>query len=137
MGSYRFWILWYVWISLIAENWKYCSKIIFKYVNSVVGPSFKEKFAKIRTCGFREQCMEPTEMKCKHWTPGLKRYPNSILVNFRGVGWEFKFFWRKWNWDYFILLVFYSRADSSNSVCCGDMISFQIFSWEREDKDGR
>ena len=30
-----------VWIELIfaeIENWKHCSKIIFKYVNSVVGP---------------------------------------------------------------------------------------------------
>ena len=32
-----------VWIELIVaetENWKYCSKIIFKCVNSVVGPIF-------------------------------------------------------------------------------------------------
>ena len=35
-----------------AENWKlklkiekYCSKIIFKYVNSIVGPIFNEKVA--------------------------------------------------------------------------------------------
>ena len=34
-----------VWIPLIVENWKYCSKIIFKCVNSVVGPSFKVVFA--------------------------------------------------------------------------------------------
>ena len=26
-----------------TENWKYCSKIIFKYVNSTVGPIFNEK----------------------------------------------------------------------------------------------
>ena len=32
-----------VWIELIIaeiENWKYCSKIIFKCVNSIVGPIF-------------------------------------------------------------------------------------------------
>ena len=28
-------------------------------MNSVVGPSFKEKFAEIRTCGSREQCTDP------------------------------------------------------------------------------
>ena len=27
------------------ENWKYCSKIIFKYVNSTVEPIFNEKVA--------------------------------------------------------------------------------------------
>ena len=33
----------FVWIEFIVvetENWKYCSKIIFKYVNSIVGPIF-------------------------------------------------------------------------------------------------
>ena len=39
-----------VWIELIllklkTENWKYCSKIIFKCVNSTVGPIFNEKVA--------------------------------------------------------------------------------------------
>ena len=37
-----------VWIEFILlklkiENWKYCSKIIFKCVNSAVGPIFNEK----------------------------------------------------------------------------------------------
>ena len=27
-----------------AENWKHCSKIIFKCVNSVMGPIFNESF---------------------------------------------------------------------------------------------
>ena len=31
----------FVWILLIVENWKHCSKIIFKCVNSTVGPNFK------------------------------------------------------------------------------------------------
>ena len=40
-----------VWIEFIfAEtenwNWKHCSKIIFKYVNSIVGPIFNEKVVK-------------------------------------------------------------------------------------------
>jgi len=40
-------------------------------------PSFKVDFARFRTCGSREQCTGPTEMKRKHATPGLKHYPNS------------------------------------------------------------
>ena len=43
-----------VWIELIVaenlklktENWKHCSKIIFKCVNSIVGPIFNEKIDK-------------------------------------------------------------------------------------------
>ena len=50
-----------IWILLIVENWKHCSKIIFKYVNSIVGPNFKEKFAEICTCWSCEQCMRPTQ----------------------------------------------------------------------------
>ena len=39
-----------VWIELIllklkTENWKHCSKIIFKCVNNAVGPIFNEKVA--------------------------------------------------------------------------------------------
>ena len=40
-----------VWIPLILlkiENWKYCSKIIFKCVNSAVKPIFNESFAEKR-----------------------------------------------------------------------------------------
>ena len=55
-----------VWILFITENWIYCSKIIFKCVNSVVGISFKEKFAEICTCGSREQCMGSTEKTQMH-----------------------------------------------------------------------
>ena len=28
-----------------------------------MGPSFKEKVAEFRTCGSREQCMQPTQKK--------------------------------------------------------------------------
>ena len=28
-----------------TENWKYCSKIIFKCMNSIMGPDFNEKVA--------------------------------------------------------------------------------------------
>ena len=40
-----------VWIALIllkTKNWKHCNKIIFKYMNSVVGPNFNENFVKKR-----------------------------------------------------------------------------------------
>ena len=50
-----------VWIELIfAEtenwNWKHCNKIIFKYVNSIVGPIFNEKVAEKWNLWVREQC---------------------------------------------------------------------------------
>ena len=45
----------YYW-KLKIYGWKYCNKIIFKCVNSVMGPSFKAKFAFFRTCGSREHC---------------------------------------------------------------------------------
>ena len=36
-------------------NWKYCSEIIFKCVNSVVGPIFNKKIAKKCNLWDREQ----------------------------------------------------------------------------------
>ena len=54
-----------VWIPLISENRKCCSKIIFKCVNSVVGSSFKVVFVEKSTCRYREQCTRPTK---KRWT---------------------------------------------------------------------
>ena len=51
-----------VWILIIIENWKYCSKIIFKYVNSVVGPIFnKKKLLKSEVCETHEQCTRSIE----------------------------------------------------------------------------
>ena len=51
MGKYPFWPLRHVWIELILLKlktyyWNYCSKIIFKCVNSIVGPIFNEKVIK-------------------------------------------------------------------------------------------
>ena len=40
-----------------TENWKYCSKIIFKCVNSTVGPIFNEKIDKKWNLWVREQCI--------------------------------------------------------------------------------
>ena len=34
-----------------TENWKHCSKIIFKYVNSDVRPIFNKKLIKNEICG--------------------------------------------------------------------------------------
>ena len=39
-----------------TENRKYCSKIIFKFVNSVVRPIFNEKVAEKWNLWVREQC---------------------------------------------------------------------------------
>ena len=38
-------------------NWKHCSEIIFKCVNSVVGPIFNKKVIESVICRTREQCM--------------------------------------------------------------------------------
>ena len=46
-----------VWILIIAENWKHCSKIIFKCVNNTVGEFV---FGEKGTYDSREQCMRPT-----------------------------------------------------------------------------
>ena len=39
--------------------------MIFKCVNSAMGPNFKVVFAEKRTCGSREQCMGPTKKQSK------------------------------------------------------------------------
>ena len=61
---------------LKTENWKHCSKIIFKCINSVVRPNFKEKFVEIRTCGSHEQCTEPTQKNADMQVPCFQCNPN-------------------------------------------------------------
>ena len=41
-----------------TENWKHCSKIIFKCVNSTVGPIFNEKIVKKWYLWIRKQCTD-------------------------------------------------------------------------------
>ena len=48
-------------IFYFAENWKYCSKIIFKCVNSAVKTIFNESFGKKKGLWIREQCTSSTE----------------------------------------------------------------------------
>ena len=43
-------IMVYLDIVYFAENWKYCSKIIFKCMNSAVIPIFNESFAEKKIC---------------------------------------------------------------------------------------
>ena len=43
-----------------TENIKHFNKIIFKYVNSIVGPSFRVVFIEKSTCGSHEQCIGST-----------------------------------------------------------------------------
>ena len=58
----------FVWILLIVENWKHYSKIIFKFVTSIVRPNFKVVFVKKKkkksNCGSPAQCTGPTK---KRW----------------------------------------------------------------------
>ena len=67
--------------------WKYCNKIIFKYVNSAVRPSFNLTFTEICTCGFREQCTGPTKKNAKH-----RLFPFLVQskLNLRGKVLDFK-----------------------------------------------
>ena len=60
---HNYWFLGSVWIELIllklkTENWKHCSKIIFKCVNSTVGPIFNEKIDKKWNLWVSEQCTD-------------------------------------------------------------------------------
>ena len=56
---------------LKIENWKYCSKIIFKCVNNIVELIFNENFTKKEVCGSRKQCTRLID-KHKHATQVLK-----------------------------------------------------------------
>ena len=76
-----------VWIPFIVENWKYCSKIIFKCVNSVVRPSFIINFAKFCTCRSREQCAGDGihYLKCKRkcgWISSVSKHTLNLTHNF-------------------------------------------------------
>ena len=67
---------------MASQNWKHCSKIIFKYVNSIVGSNFEKKNYWIRqlvglvnsTCGSREQYMWPTVLDA-----------NALKLNFSSI----------------------------------------------------
>ena len=76
----------YCW-KLKIENWKYCSKIIFKCVNSIMGPSFKEKFAKIHTCRSCEQYIEP---KKNTNTKGLFGLEQFWIISLKTHNWVLK-----------------------------------------------
>ena len=71
-----------VWIELIVVetenwNWKYYSKIIFKCVNSIVGPIFNEKVAEKWNLWVHEQCTDALFMedlvKCCGWIKKKKK----------------------------------------------------------------
>ena len=74
----------YYW-KLKIYYWKYCSKIIFKYVNSAVRPSFKTKFTFFYTCGSLEQCTG-LKKKIPKTDVGCFQYnPNSTLIGIRVI----------------------------------------------------
>ena len=51
-----------------TENWKYCSKIIFKCVNSAMGPIFNEKIDKKWNLWVCEQCIYALFTAESQWT---------------------------------------------------------------------
>ena len=58
---------------LFGYSWKlktkkYCSKIIFKYVNSTVGPDFNEKVAEKWNLWVHEQCT-----MCTNWLKKIEK----------------------------------------------------------------
>ena len=60
---------------------KYYSKIIIKYVNSAVGPSFKAKFTEFRTCKPVNSAWDPL---CKTPSANMLKFqcnPNTHLSN--------------------------------------------------------
>ena len=54
----------YCW-KLKTENWKHCSKIIFKYVNSAWDRVLKKNLHKLMTCRYCEQCTRQKKKKKK------------------------------------------------------------------------
>ena len=76
-----------VWIGLILLKlktycWNHCSKIIFKCVNSIVGPIFNEKVAKKWNLWVHEQyIMHCLRQKSQHlWLLFIEQYMNSNRV---------------------------------------------------------
>ena len=67
---------------LKTENWKYCSKIIFKCINNVVESNFKENFVEKSTCGSRKQYTGPTELDTNTAEMNFQLYLNSCLICF-------------------------------------------------------
>ena len=78
-------LTWSVWIEFIfAEtknwNWKYCSKIIFKCVDSIAGPIFNKKVVEKWNLWVHEQCTKALFMKdlvkCCCWIKKKKKWQN-------------------------------------------------------------
>ena len=61
---------------LKIKSKKHDNKIIFKSVNSAIGPNFNLKFAKFHIYGSRKQYTKPTKIKRKCATSIEKHYPN-------------------------------------------------------------
>ena len=61
-------------LKLKIENWKHCSKIIFKCVNNIVWPIFNEKLLKSEVCGSYEPYTD-------HWCAQNVKNHGSTVVN--------------------------------------------------------
>ena len=64
---------------LKIKNWKYCNKIIFKCVNSTVGPNFEVIFALQSTYGSRKQYIEPTKKHGMQLKSIFQHYPKKSV----------------------------------------------------------
>ena len=76
-----------VWIELIfveTENWKHCSKIIFKCVNSIVGPIFNEKVTEKWNLWVRKQYIMCCDWPKKIWKVKVCDY---CLLNINSKCW--------------------------------------------------
>ena len=60
-GQIDFWDLFKYGLLLKIKNWKYCNKIIFKYVNNIVGPRLEITFIKRDTRRSHEQYVRATQ----------------------------------------------------------------------------
>ena len=69
----------YLDIALITENWKHGNKIIFKCVNSIVGPNFEVVFAEKSTCRSRKQCTGSIGKHGMQLKSAFQHYPNIHL----------------------------------------------------------
>ena len=68
-----------VWIPLITENWKHCSKIIFKLVNNTMWPIFNESLAEKRDLWVPWTVHETHAQNARCANIQRLRYPNVHL----------------------------------------------------------
>ena len=73
----------FVWIPLITENWKHYSKIIFKFVNNAMKPSFKVAFTKRILAGLMNSAWDPQKNARNSWKiiPALSKRSLGVYLD--------------------------------------------------------